>query len=191
MVASSRGILMHWHIEMFLNGAQICAPFSTEFKYFLEFYKNFMLPRGLEPVRTEFCVFHTGLACAGQIDFLARYFGTDTYVIIDWKRSKEIKERNIFQNLLPPMDHLEQTNLNMYSLQLNMYRYIMQTEYDTRVDELYLVILHEINDKPLVFTVQIMDEDIGRILRHEKDERNARDPETGAEAKFYTEHLRI
>ena len=191
VVASSRGTLMHWHIEMFLNGAKICGPFSTEFEYFLKFYKDFMLPRGLEPVRTELCVFHTGLVCAGQIDFLARYIGTDTYVIMDWKRSKEIKERNFFQNLLPPMHHLEQTNLNTYSLQLNLYRYIMQTEYDIKVDELYLVVLHEINDKPLVFSVQIMDDDIERILRHEKEERNARNPQSGAEAKFRTEHLKI
>ena len=188
-VSSSRGTLLHWHVEMFLNGAKIWGPYSTEFAYFLDFYRSFMLPRGLEPIRTEFSVFHTGLACAGQIDFLARYIGTETYVIIDWKRSKEIKHSNRYQNLQPPMQHLEQTNLNTYSLQLNFYRYILETEYGMRVDELYLVILHENNECPHIIPVAIMSREVDMIVQYEKDERHAREPTDGADALFTVEHL--
>ena len=189
IVSSNRGTLLHWHVEMFLNGAHIWGPFSTEFGYFLDFYKNFMLSRGLEPIRTEFSIFHTGLACAGQIDFLARYIGTETYVIIDWKRTKEIKLSNRFQNLLPPMQHLDQTNLNTYSLQLNFYRYILQTEYGLRVDELYLVVLYENNECPHVIPVAILAKEVDMIVQHEKEKRNARGPTEGADAPFTVDHL--
>jgi len=188
-VASSRGTLMHWHIEMFFNGAKIFGPFSVEFKYFLKFYEDFMLPRGLEAVRTEFSVFHTGLVCAGQLDLLARYKGTESYVILDWKRSKEICRSNRYQSLKVPLGHLDQTNLNTYSIQLNLYRYILQTEYDLKVDELYLVVLHQNNECPVVLRVAIMDDEIRKIVEYEKELRQARDPQRGADALFAVEHL--
>ena len=188
-VSSRRGTLMHWQIEMFLNGAKIFGPFSTEFGYFLNFYQKFMLEKGLEAVRTEFSVFHSGLVCAGQIDLLARYAGTKSYVILDWKRSKEIRTSNRFQRLKAPLRHLDQTNLETYSLQLNMYRYILQTEYDVAVEEMYLVVLHENNEAPFVKSVRTMDDEIDLIVKYEQETRHAGNPTSGAAAPFVVEHL--
>jgi len=188
-MSCKRGTLLHWACEMLLNGAQIHGPFSTEFEHFLQFYRDFMLVRGLVPVRTELSVFHTGLACAGQIDLLAKYHGTDSYVIIDWKRSKKIKKRNIFQKLLPPLDHLEDTNLNTYSLQLNMYKYILESEYGLRVDECYLVVLHENNEAAKVIQVQPMPAAVEKIVEYEKAQRRATDPTPGEGAAFNLEHM--
>ena len=80
-----------WLIEMFLNGAVIHGPFSVEFDLFLEFYQRTMYSRRLIPVRTEMSIFHCGLICAGQVDLLAKYEDTSEYVIIDWKRCKQIQ----------------------------------------------------------------------------------------------------
>ena len=148
-----------------------------------------MLQRGLVPVRTELCMFHIGLGCAGQLDLLAKYHGTHSYVIFDWKRSKEIKTSNMFQNLLPPLDHLQDTNFNTYSLQLNLYKYILETEYGIYIDELYVAIFHESNESPDIRKVDFMPLEIHSIVEYEKKERNAQDPDPRSSAPFSTEHM--
>jgi hypothetical protein len=188
-VSSKRGTLLHWHCEMFMNGSCIYGPFSTEFSYFLDFYEKYMLPKGLIPVRTEFSIFHTGLAVAGQIDVLLKYYGTDKYVIADYKRSKEIKEFNRWQQLKEPFDHLDSTNLNTYTLQLLMYRYILQTEYGLDVDELLLVVLHENEERARVISLPLWDEEVERIVKYEREKRNTADPNGATDAVFAIDHL--
>jgi len=188
-VASSRGTLLHWHCENYLNGSVIHGPFSTEFSYFIDFYKNFMMPRGLEPYRTEFSIFHTGLACAGQIDLLARYQGTDTYVILDWKRSKKIQKTNFFEKLKAPIDYLDNANVNVYSLQLNMYRFILTTEYGLFIPEMYLVFLHESHEACNVTPVDIMQNEIDKIVEYERLTRNTRQSQAGKSSPFSVDHL--
>jgi hypothetical protein len=67
-----------------------------------------------------------------------------TIQIYDWKRSKGI-EYESFGNkcsITPCLSHLPDTNFNHYSLQLNIYRKILQDKYDKIVTKLCLVILH-------------------------------------------------
>ena len=42
-VSSYRGVLLHWHIEMLLNGAIIHGPFSTEFNYYIDINTQVMI----------------------------------------------------------------------------------------------------------------------------------------------------
>ena len=57
LVARSRGTLMHWQIEMYLNGMQIEEPHSPEFEQFLQLHEKL----GLKPFRTELCMYHSGV----------------------------------------------------------------------------------------------------------------------------------
>ena len=67
------------------------------------------------------------------------------YVIYDWKRSKEIRIDNSFQSALPPIQHLHDSNYWQYTLQLNVYKWILETYYDMEVADLYLIIIHPNN----------------------------------------------
>jgi hypothetical protein len=183
-IASKRGTLMHWHVEMFLNGAVMLGPMSPEFNHFLNYFREVMSVKGLEAYRTELSVFHTGLKCAGQVDLLARYKGTDRYAIVDWKRSKEIKSENPFQQLASPLGHLPDANFYLYSLQVNVYRYFLQSEYDIRIDDLYLVILHPDNDNYVVIEAPIMDTEMNALVEFERVKHGAGDPMAGAWAPF-------
>ena len=64
--------------------------------------------------------------------------------IYDWKRAKDITRINSFNKFgLPPsICHLSDSNFWHYALQLNMYKYILETKYDKKVKDLYLVRLH-------------------------------------------------
>jgi len=154
--ASSAGTAMHLAIEQFLHGSEeVIDPAvkeTPEWNYFLKFWKD--CGDDLEPYRSEWEVFtdstdHTvqerKIKLCGSIDMVFRRKSDGKFVIYDWKRSKEIKSENPFSNGLAPLDHLPDTNYWHYTLQLNIYRWILETYYGLEVADLYLVILHPDN----------------------------------------------
>lgn len=163
---SRRGTLLHWQIECHFNGYAIGEPRSPEFNMFLLFEREFLDALGLVPWRVEMNLFHCGLCLAGQADLICRDHG-GRLVILDWKRSKEIREVG-FNNerQRAPLGHLPNTNRHCYNLQLNTYRHILETEYGEKVSGMYLVILHP-NQQPAVphvYKVPVMEEEIAALV---------------------------
>lgn len=64
---------------------------------------------------------------AGMIDLLAAK-QDGTICIMDYKTNEKITYENIWQTLKPPVSHLQDTSFNQYSLQLNIYQYIMTNQ---------------------------------------------------------------
>ena len=64
--------------------------------------------------------------------------------IYDWKRCKEISYDNNFGQsaITPCIKHLPDTNFWHYSLQLNVYKRILEVKYGKKVTALFLVCLH-------------------------------------------------
>ena len=145
--ASSLGTAMHLGIEQFLNGADdIIDPAvkdSKEWEYFMNFWKD--CGDDLEPYRMEWEVWCDKHMLCGSIDGVFRRKSDGKIVIYDWKRSKEIKTSNDFETGYPPLEHLPHTNYWMYTLQLNIYKWFLETHYGLEVGDLYLVILHPNN----------------------------------------------
>jgi hypothetical protein len=189
--ASAAGTRMHLDIEHFYNAlpalwstgiASTCTELTVdidagivamreadswepvvgpEWNYFCDYQRahgsKFM------PFRTEWLVFDEEHRVAGSIDMV--YKKPDgTLAIYDWKRSEEIKMENQFQSCFGPVDHLPDTNYWHYSLQLNIYRYILQKHYGVVVSELALVILHPINSSWRVIKVNMMDDEIASMM---------------------------
>lgn len=87
-----------------------------------------------------------------------------TLAIYDWKRIEELKTENRFQSGLGPVEHLPDTNYWHYSLQLNVYRYILQKHYGYVVSELALVVLHPNNTSWRVAKLNFMDEEVASMM---------------------------
>lgn len=154
--ASSAGTAMHLAIEQFLHGAEeLIDPVvkeTAEWAYFMKFWSD--CGDDLEPYRSEWEVFTDSLdqdqngkkerkiKLCGSIDMVFRRRSDGKYVIYDWKRSKEIKADNPFGTGLAPLDHLPDTNYWHYTLQLNVYKWMLEQYYGLEVADLYLVILH-------------------------------------------------
>jgi hypothetical protein len=151
--ASSAGTAMHFAIEQFMHGAvQEIDPAvmdTPEWRYFMKFWRD--CGHDLEPYRSEWEVFTDTLdgvsgerkiKLCGSIDMVYRRKSDGKFVIYDWKRSKEIKSENPFGSGLAPLDHLPDTNYWHYTLQLNVYKWILEEYYGLEVADLYLVILH-------------------------------------------------
>lgn len=139
--ASGAGTKLHENIEHFYNKLKV-ENNSEEFKQFLQFYEDH---KHLEIYRTEWMIFSDILRITGSID--AVFKNSDgTISLGDWKRSKEI-HMNSFGNKCGkfPFQHIEDCNFYHYSLQLNLYRTILEKFYGQKVKDMFLVILHPNN----------------------------------------------
>lgn len=157
--ASGAGTNMHYEIECFMNNETLPAGYthkelydayikeasdaaetSAEWKYFIQFVKDFP---NLKPYRTEWTVYNEDLKLAGSIDMV--YENPDgTLSIYDWKRVKEISRINNWNKyaVTRSICQMPDSNFWHYSLQLNTYKAILEAKYDKKVTDLYLVRLH-------------------------------------------------
>ena len=179
----ARGTLLHYHAEMFLNGFTIDGPHSPEFNQFCCFYADTILGNGWEVYRTEATLFHCGLRMAGQADLICKD-ADGKLIIIDWKRSREIKYINPYRTLKEPLEHMYDTNYSVYSLQLNMYAYILETEYGFEVSRLLLGVVHPLSDEARCIEVPRLTEEISLLVEHEIAAGRATQPMPGQHTEF-------
>ena len=158
---AAAGTNLHYEIETFMNNKNIAPHYhhkdllnfyetlrieknmGVEWEYFIEFVRDFP---SLTPYRTEWVVYDEETKIAGSIDMV--YENQDgTLSIYDWKRSKEISANNNFNKyaLTECIHHVPDTNFWHYTLQLNIYRMILENQYNKRIKELFLVKLHPDN----------------------------------------------
>lgn len=164
--ASEAGTAMHLGIEMFHNGAEHLidpsAKDSVEWRYFQNYWKE--CGEDLEPYRTEWEVWSEEHKLAGSIDMIYRRKSDGKFVIYDWKRSKDIKTANDFESGYPPLNHLPNCNYWHYTLQLNVYKWFLETFYGLEVAELYLIILHPDNTNYRRLRLNMLDDEVQDML---------------------------
>jgi ATP-dependent exoDNAse (exonuclease V) beta subunit len=79
-------------------------------------------------VAAEKLVFSPALKLAGTFDLLLEDKETGEMIIADWKTNEEIKTNNYFSKGLSVLNFMDDCNFNHYSLQLNLYQYILEKE---------------------------------------------------------------
>jgi len=168
--ASENGTKMHKMIENYYNGIKNEDENIKEFEYFLNFNKT--IKDKFDPYRTEWSVFDGSIDLAGQIDMLYKIKNTDCYALYDWKRVKDIKKENTFEKGLGKLSNLDHCNYNHYSLQLNIYKRVLETRYDIKVSEMALVILHPDNDNYILEKINDMSDYINIIFKDRENEIN-------------------
>ena len=164
--ASSAGTAMHLAIEQFLNGSEhVILPHikeTPEWRYFMNFWAEH--GADLEPYRTEWEVWSADHKLAGSIDMVFRRKSDGKFLIYDWKRSKDIKTDNKFQVGLGPLSHLPDCNYWHYSLQLNVYRWVLENLYGLVIADMYLLILHPDNGNYRRMRLNRMDQEVKDML---------------------------
>lgn len=140
--SSEAGVKLHHDIECYYNKCPNKND-SLEYNYFLNFAQDHIAKT---PYRTEWIVYHEQWKIAGTIDMC--FINLDgTLDIYDWKRSQEIVKTSKYNKwaLTECISHLPSTNFWQYSLQLNMYKAILEAKYNKKVNKMYLVCLHPNN----------------------------------------------
>lgn len=144
VAASTAGTKLHYDIECFYNGLGDNGNDSIEFGYFRAFVEAH--PH-LIPYRTEWMVYYEEYKICGSVDMVFFNTITNKHCIYDWKRSRNIEMEgfNGKRSHTPCISHIPDCNFFIYSLQLNMYRAILEAKYGLQIDELVLVVLHPDN----------------------------------------------
>lgn len=146
--AATSGTNMHELFEFYYNGIHLDkikqSEKTKEYIYFMNFIADH---NDIVPYRTEWCVYHEEFKLSGSIDF-ATINPDGTLSFYDWKRSKKIEKYSNFnkKSIIEGLEHIPDTNYWHYILQLNLYKYIVETKYGFKVKDLYLVVIHPDNE---------------------------------------------
>jgi ATP-dependent exoDNAse (exonuclease V) beta subunit len=82
------------------------------------------LEKAVAVCAVEWVIGDEELGVAGMVDCLVYSAQTGKYHLLDWKTGK-FDVHNKFENLLSPFDNYSAAKLNIYSLQLSLYRLIL------------------------------------------------------------------
>lgn len=164
--ASQLGTKLHKSIEHYYNNVNQEPNESVEYQYFINFHNDIVKDK-LIAYRTEWEVFDRDLKLAGSIDMLFKDCQEDVFDIYDWKRCKQIKDINSFESALPPIDHLPNSNKWHYSLQLNLYKYILENNYGLKIRNMVLVCLHPNNKSYILVKVPNLSDEINCMIENE------------------------
>ena len=146
--AAVLGTELHLQIENYY----IKKPFDDslqEFKYFLAFEKEKIIPKELIFAEAEKKVFHSKFNVAGTVDCLFKS-SDGKFVMVDWKRSKKLivqgtnkPDKRGFQIEIEGLTDLTNCSYYRYCIQQNMYKYILEKEYNIVISDMILAVLHE------------------------------------------------
>jgi len=163
--AAQKGTQLHRIIELYYNNHEIeYDETDVACLYFLKWDKD--TEHLWTPYRTEWKIFHAQFQLAGTVDAVFRR-SDGSYHLVDWKRSKKIKKDNPWRKCFAPVGHLPDCNFFKYSLQLNIYRFILESQYSLSISQMSIVCLHPENENSsyLCFDVPILEKEVENLLK--------------------------
>ena len=123
-------------------------PITIMMEDFKEYARKFLIP-----IRSELIIGDPEFDIAGAVDQIYYNTQTEELEVWDWKTNKEIKyEGYKHKKLLGILSDLEDCNFVHYSIQLNIYKYILQKMTGLKFGKCRIVWFNEKND-----TYQIID----------------------------------
>lgn len=166
--AAAKGTELHEQIENFLKGNDFDSS-SREFALFLNFNNTEIIKRNLVFFDAEKIIFSNKYDVAGTIDCIFKKNNKDEYVMLDWKRSKNLiidGRPRIFGYgyALSELNSLDNSSFNRYCLQQNIYKHIVETEYSLKISSMKLVVLHENYADYHILDVPVMKKETNIIL---------------------------
>ena len=115
-------------------------------------------------VAAEMIVFSPELLLSGMID-LIMYHPWGTLWILDWKQNKKITAHNQWRTGRGPLSHLEDTDINKYTLQLSIYQYLIKKErYFPYVKEIKRALIHLSEEAYRILPLQYFDREVRDML---------------------------
>lgn len=155
------------HLDHILSSTYPHLP--TEYKYFHDFEHDRMSHSDEElwvPYRTEWLVYDEDIKLLGYIDMVFKNIKDGTYILCDWKRCKEIKKSNAYDTATTEcISHIPDANYWHYTLQLNVYREILERKYGMVISGMYLLSFHPECSGYERFRVPVLKEEMSELLK--------------------------
>jgi len=130
-IASEEGTLLHAYGESLWNKWPMPGPDNIKTRYVERIHKR--LSEKYILAKTELLVYSTTFRLAGQVDLLIKNEDSSEYIILDYKFLKKPLEMKSFYNrftkkykhMYGPFSKLMDCNYFHYSVQMEIYRYLM------------------------------------------------------------------
>ena len=119
----------------------------------------------LLPIKSELIVGDGDFGICGMIDQLFYNKKSGMLELWDWKTNKEIKTSSRYK-LLSPLSHLSTAEIDIYSLQLSLYKYIIHKNTNLKLGDSYLVWFNESNDTYKIFKCYDYTDNVKLMLDH-------------------------
>lgn len=100
----------------------------------------------LIPIKTEYVIYDKESLIAGMLDILFYNVKTNEFQIWDWKTNKKFTKENIDGYLIDELQIIQDCDLNIYSLQLSFYKYIIEKNTGIKLGKSYVVWFSHNND---------------------------------------------
>jgi ATP-dependent exoDNAse (exonuclease V) beta subunit len=160
-----QGSLIHNEIDEYITTKgllEVSLPKSAQAVKYIN--NNDLLNKNL---LSEVKIFSIKLKLAGTIDGL--YFNSDGSVsLLDWKTSEKIEKESYKGRvgIHNATKNIPDSNYWHYAIQLNLYKKILESEYDLKVSKLSLVHLQD--DSYYVFNIPFMEDTVNKMLEERK-----------------------
>ena len=135
--AANAGTHAHHQLELWAN-SEPCNISSKEVQLGLSFVASQLAPLGAKVFRTEWEIYSVAEKVAGSVDLVLQLPDT-TLIICDWKRATDHAVHSLYKKKLKvPLDHIDDTAVAKFAIQLGIYKYILEKNYGYRVRGLVL-----------------------------------------------------
>lgn len=155
-----KGTLVHQFIEHKLTNAEFTYPeevivesfgydpIQTPFNQIVEIACQFLtdIDNKMIPIVSEFIIGDAEYLIGGTIDQLFYNKKSNKLEIWDWKTNKEIKVESRYFHL-DPLSHIPDTELDHYSLQLSLYKLILERNTGLELGNSYITWFNENSPK--------------------------------------------
>lgn len=150
--AAAAGTAMHSKIERAWRGEPVDWSEQAAEGVLFHRVRQELETEGWRPYRLEWRIYTETYQVAGTLDALFTNLEGE-FLLVDWKRSKEFKYTNPWQSGKAPLQDLPDCNVVHYTLQLNLYAWILAEHYGIKVKEMRLYSCHPQLKEPLRVSV--------------------------------------
>lgn len=125
----------------------------------------------LIPIKSELIVGDEERGVCGMVDQIFWNNKVNELQVWDWKTNKEIKRNNKWQQFKEPISHLDVCEFNTYSLQLSLYKFLIEENTNLKLGDSYIVWFNENNEKYEPIKCRDYREEVVSLLEHYKDNK--------------------
>ena len=156
------GTNVHKEIENWIE--KDIQPIEAQSIVALRWIENYKQIENIE-IFSEVIIYSVELGIAGTIDLLVLNKMTGQYEIVDWKTSKKINKKSYKgkMGIKSATRNIMDCNYYHYSLQLSLYRYILEKYYGLKIKNQMIIQLQ--NDDAKEYSLEYMKDNIIDMLR--------------------------
>lgn len=122
-----------------------------------------------EHLADEFIIGSEEYDIASAIDHLFINKLTGELVMVDYKTNSDLyKSDKYAKKMKVPLQHLKDTTLNHYNLQLSIYKYLLEKYTNIKVEEMFIIWFSEENEDYQIIDVNYLKQEVIKILENRR-----------------------